>query len=517
MANKSVFASSVGRLLPRTDAENREGAPAYAYEPRHALAQLAVTGTLDRTFYAEPREQLATVLRLAYEVEPTFVAKTAIWSREHGHMKDMPALLLAHLSMLQTADFALAFPRVVTSGKMLRTFVQIMRSGQTGRKSLGTRPKKLVQAWLERASDAEILAAAVGNDPSLADVIRMVHPRPASAERRALWAWAIGKPYDALALPEIVRRFEAFKRDPSGAVPAVPFQLLTSLPLSGAQWAAIGRKAGWHMLRMNLNTFVRHGAFEVEGFAEHVAARLADATAIRKAKVFPYQLMAAHAAAGAGVPAIVRAALQDAMEIAVGNVPKIDGRVVICPDVSGSMSSPVTGYRKGSTTAVRCIDVAGLVAAAFLRADRRTRVLPFAGEVVAVDLNPRDSIATNAAKLAAIGGGATNCSAPIETLVAERAKVDLVVFVSDNQSWVDARAGRGTALMASWAKLKRINPSARLVAIDIQPYGTTQAAEDEDILNVGGFSDAVFETIGRFAAGDLSAEHWVGEIEKISL
>jgi 60 kDa SS-A/Ro ribonucleoprotein len=136
---------------------------------------------------------------------------------------------------------------------------------------------------------------------------------------------------------------------------------------------------------------------------------------------------------------------------------------------------------------------------------------------ISVDLNPRDSIATNAAKLAAIGGGATNCSAPIEQLVAERAKVDLVVFVSDNQSWVDARAGRGTALMASWAKLKRINPSARLVAIDIQPYGTTQAAEDEDILNVGGFSDAVFETIGRFAAGDLSAEHWVGEIEKISL
>jgi len=517
MANKSVFASIVGKLLPRTDVQNREGAPAHAYEPRHALAQLAVTGTLDRTFYAEAREQLDTVLRLACEVDPAFVAKTAIWSREHGHMKDMPALLLAHLSMLQTEHFTRAFPRVVTGAKMLRTFVQIMRSGQTGRKSLGTRPKKLVQAWLEQASVDTILAAAVGNDPSLADVIRMVHPRPASAERRALWAWAIGKPHDVLALPEIVRRYEAFKRDPSGEVPAVPFQLLTSLPLSGAQWVEIGRKAGWHMLRMNLNTFVRHGAFEVEGFAEHVAARLADATAIEKAKVFPYQLMAAHAAAGPAVPAIVRAALQDAMEIAVSNVPKIDGRVVICPDVSGSMTSPVTGYRKGSTTVVRCIDVAGLVAAAFLRADHRTRVIPFEGAVVAVDLNPRDSIATNAAKLAAIGGGGTNCSAPIEQLVAERAKVDLVVFVSDNQSWVDARAGRGTALAAAWAKLKRRNPSARLVAIDIQPYGTTQAAEDTDILNVGGFSDAVFDIIGRFAAGELSAEHWVGEIEKVSL
>ena len=517
MANRSLFASIVGKLLPRTDTVNREGAPAYAYGPRHALAQLAVTGALNQTFYAEAQDQLETVLRLAGEVEPAFVAKTAIWSRERGHMKDMPAPLLAHLSTLATADFALAFPRVVTSAKMLRTFVQIVRSGRVGRKSLGTRPKKLVQAWLERASVEDVLAAAVGNDPSLADVIRMVHPRPASAERRALWGWAIGKPHDVLALPELVRRYEAFKRDPSGEVPAVPFQMATSLPLSGAQWASIGRKAGWHMLRMNLNTFARHGAFEVEGFAEHVAARLMDPTAIRKAKVFPYQLMAARAAADRSVPEIVREALQDAMEIAVANVPVIDGRVVVCPDVSGSMLSPVTGHRKGATTAVRCIDVAGLVAAAFLRADRRTRVLPFADDVVAVDLNPRDTIATNAAKLAAIGGGGTNCSAPIERLVAERAKVDLVVFVSDNQSWVDAGAGRGTATMEAWAKLKRWNPSARLVCVDIQPYGTSQAAEAADVLNVGGFSDAVFEIIGLFAAGRLTADHWVGEIETIAL
>ena len=45
---------------------------------------------------------------------------------------------------------------------------------------------------------------------------------------------------------------------------------------------------------------------------------------------------------------------------------------------------------------------------------------------------------TNAAKLASIGGGGTNCSAPLAQLNAERAKVDLVVFVSDNESWVDA-------------------------------------------------------------------------------
>ncbi len=77
MANKSVFASLMGRLLPRSDAVNHEGAQAYALTPRHALAQLAATGTLHRTFYADAREQLDQVLALAREVEPGFIARTA--------------------------------------------------------------------------------------------------------------------------------------------------------------------------------------------------------------------------------------------------------------------------------------------------------------------------------------------------------------------------------------------------------------------------------------------------------
>jgi 60 kDa SS-A/Ro ribonucleoprotein len=85
MANKSLFASMIGALLPRTDAQNFEQAPAYGYTPRHKLAQLAVTGTLNATFYASAREQLEDVLAVAREVEPAFLAKAAIYGRERGY------------------------------------------------------------------------------------------------------------------------------------------------------------------------------------------------------------------------------------------------------------------------------------------------------------------------------------------------------------------------------------------------------------------------------------------------
>ncbi|HEV2708233.1 MAG TPA: hypothetical protein VGV59_20120, partial [Pyrinomonadaceae bacterium] len=101
----------------------------------------------------------------------------------------------------------------------------------------------------------------------------------------------------------------------------------------------------------------------------------------------------------------------------------------VCVDVSGSMLSPVTGYRKGASSVVRVVDVAALFAASVLRK----------------------------------------------------------------------------------------NPRARLVCIDVQPNQTVQAQEREDVLNVGGFSDRVFDVVAEFAAGRLNANHWVGLIEQVEL
>ena len=211
-------------------------------------------------------------------------------------------------------------------------------------------------------------------------------------------------------------------------------------------------------------------------------------------------------------------ALQDAMEIAISNVPEFPGKVYVFPDISGSMHSPVTGYRQGSTSAVRCVDVAALVAATVLRKNPRAEIIPFESNVVEVRLNPRDSVMTNAQKLANLPCGGTNCSAPLEFLNQRRAEGDLVIYVSDNESWVDAPqygrfGGSATATMKAWSNFRNRNPGARMVCIDIQPYATVQAKERHDILNIGGFSDQVFALVAEFANGNLNANHWIGVIE----
>jgi len=517
MASTTTFRSFVGKLLPSSNAPNAAGAPAYALSAQHALAQYAATGCFNATYYASAEAQLERVIALAYSVSPSFLAQTAIFSRERGAMKDMPALLCAALSVAEPRLCAQIFPRVIDDAKMLRNFVQILRSGVTGRKSLGTAPKRLVKAWLEARSDEQLFRASVGQSPSLADVVKMVHPKPATDARRAFYGYLLDREHQVEQLPAIVQSYRAFKLGRSSLVPDVPFQMLSALPLNAEQWLTIAKNANWQTTRMNLNTFARHGVFTQRSMTTLLAARLRDKSAILQARAFPYQLLAAYRASGADVPSAIREALQDAMEISISNVPTIDGKVYVLVDVSGSMSSPITGHRRGSTTSMRCIDGAALVAAAILRKNPQAEVIPFEAKVVSgLRLNPRDSVMTNAEKLAAIGGGGTNCSAPLSYLNAQKATGDLVVFVSDNESWVDARRGP-TAVMLEWQAFKARNPEARLACIDFVPNATTQAAEGQDILNVGGFSDAVFDLLASFAKGNMQAGHWVSEIEKIAI
>jgi 60 kDa SS-A/Ro ribonucleoprotein len=435
-------------------------------------------------------------------------------------MKDMPALLCAVLARRSVPLLGRVFDRVINDGKMLRIFVQIVRSGAAGRKSFGTAPRRLLRRWLEAREGEVLLRMSVGTKPSLGDVLRMVHPRPSDAGRSALYAYFLGKPHDEAALPDLARRLEAFRRGVPGArgpVPQVPFQMLGGLRLTTAEWAEVAATTSWQTLRMNLNTFARHGAFRVEGVADLVARRIADAAEIARARAFPYQLLAAYHAAATAVPGPVRQALVEAADLALANVPRLPGRVHVCIDVSGSMGGPITGRRRGATTSVRCIDVAALVAAAVLRRNPDAEVLAFNDRAARVVVDPEASVLENAARLSRLLGGGTACGAPLRLLNDRGARGDLVLFVSDLESWADRCSGRATGMLHEWRRFRERNPEARLACIDLQAGATTQAPEGDDVLNVGGFSDSVFEVLEAYASGRLEPGHWVERIEAVSL
>jgi len=293
MANKTLFARMRGALIPQTDTINAEYAPAYAMPPKHALAQFAATGCFGRTFYATEHDQLKQVLALcdqiAREGGAEFIARVAVYSRKQSYMKDMPALLCAWLASREPRLHESVFSQVIDNLTMLRNYVQILRSGVTGRKSLGTAPKRLVREWLAGRDEETLFSASAGQNPSLADIVKMVHPTPANPRREAFYGYMLGRPYNAEALPALVTQFERFKTGDSFDAPDLPFMLLSALPLSEKDWVTIAKNASWQTTRMNLNTFARHGVFADRDAARMIEDRLRDPDQIRRARVFPYR------------------------------------------------------------------------------------------------------------------------------------------------------------------------------------------------------------------------------------
>lgn len=515
MANKNLF-NSRANTTASCNAINNAGGKAYSLVSKAALAQYAMTGCFNNTFYVSDKNQLQNVLELCNKVDAEFIAKLAVYSREQGLMKDMPAVLTAVLSKKDPVLFSKIFNKTINNPKILRTFVQVMRSGAIGRKSLGSKPKKLIQQYLESLTDEQLFKADIGNNPSLKDIIKMVHPKPSSQSRNALYSYLINKNTDSNDLNTIIKVYENFKKNGSGHIPNVPFQMLTSLPLTKDHWKQIASYATWNQVRMNLNTFARHSVFEDNQIVNKLATKLADKNQVLNAKVLPFALYTAYKASHQNVPVEISNALHDAAEHALENIPTFNGKVYVMVDVSGSMQYPITGFSTSRTT---CVDVAAVFASAILRKNPSAEVIPFDIDVhINHSLNPRDSIMTNVNKLATFGGGGTSCSKALEYVNNNNSNGDLVIYISDNESWMDSSAySNSTLTMLEWKKFKSRNPYAKLVNIDIQPNRNTQTPNQKDILNIGGFSDNIFDVIEKFTKFGNNERLWVNLIESVTL
>lgn len=524
MSNKTVFKSTRSVNTPAANTTNLAGGVAYSMTDREALAQLIVTGTFNGTFYSDAKQQIDTVTKLLAKLGPDnaeFIAKLAVYARKYGFMKDTPAFLTAWLSVNGRQYLKAVFDQVIDNGKMLRNFVQIMRSNTVGRKSLGTKSKKLVQEWLNNASTYKLLSASVGNDPSLSDVIKMVHPTPNSPQKEAFFRWILGHKVESVdLLPETVRELIAFRNGDTTEVPKVPFELLTNLELSTNDWKDIAHNAGWQMTRMNINTFKRKGVLNDPDMVRMIAERLADPEAIVNARVMPYQLLTAWLNTGDDIPKSIKDALEKALEVSLNRVPKFTGKTWVFVDVSGSMRGPITGYRSGSTSKVSCVAVASLIASSLLRTNPdNTHVLMFDTKVHTAELDPQASVMENAITISRFGGGGTACQLPLQKLVSSKENGDLIIYISDNESWVGTQEytwgynGRGTEMTAAWELFKKRNPKAKMVCIDLVPNTTTQNTNSSDVLNVGGFNDAVYSVIDSFLEQGDNANFWTDKIE----
>ncbi|HEY1015001.1 MAG TPA: TROVE domain-containing protein, partial [Herpetosiphonaceae bacterium] len=500
---------------------NHEGFPTFERDLRERYVQVLLTNTLSHTFYASQGDNYAQTLTAhgaMIAADPAFAAKAIVYAREQGTMRTQPIIGLVALSLADLGLFRQVFGRVIQTPGDLIDFVQIVRSKQI-RAGMGRSIKDAVNGWLNGLSEYHAIkyGADTAGKFSLRDVLRLTHPQPADERADALfsyladrdaWRDKFGERIPGL-LPQI-HQLELLKRAEEPAeqralieAGRLPYEIVTgAIKPDRETWGYLMRQMPYMALLRHLVTLQRAEILADPAAAAYVAERLGNAEAMRKAKILPFRLHAAWVMfePKAEAELMVKAALEQALEQAFVNLPALPGRVVVSPDVSGSMGGSINYPSK-----VRYIDIAGIFGGALMKASPNASLLPFDTAVREVELTPGEPVMSVTAKIAKLCGGGTAISAPISLLLERREPVDVFIGITDSEEWArDGYGGHG--FLPQWrAYREQVAPNAQAFLITIAPYGHAVAPQAEPGVHyIYGWADHVPAYIARTLAGYAS-------------
>lgn len=480
---------------------NRAGGKAVELSDKETLAKYIVTCTFNDTYYATAKEHVEELKDVISRIsDTTFLAKCAVYSRKVAGLKDMPAFLLNVLYVSDHEMFDKVFPKVIDSGRMLRTFVSVARSPFFNRNLSSRVMRRVFQRWFDSKSGDWLFSNSLGSDPSFKDIIRMTHVK--GNKNQDLFSYILGKEYNVDNLPENLKSYLAWQKDRSLDLPEVNFRLLDSYKLSTNEWTKVMRSCSWNTLRMNLATFTRQEVFKSRDNLKYACEKLQSEM---PKNVFPYEVFAAYKMNEDNL--MLANVLNEVMEKSIENLPEIKGKTLIAVDVSASMSSKLS-----DKSSMKCIDVAAMFGACISRKCESSRVVTFDTDIRSDTTNSKDSILTLAKKLSANGGG-TSISSVLDYIEVKNIKVDNVIIISDNESWADRSSWQGSTFADKWNRMT--TRGMKLISIDLVPNAYTNAPTSrKNNLCVSGFNDSVWGVIKNFLE---NSENFTCQIDKTVL
>lgn len=470
---------------PAGNTENLAGGRAFTQQPKAELVSILLTSTLSDQFYRDGDQTAKRLKELIAGVEDkAFVAKAAIYARQKAGMRSVSHLVAAELAhSVKGAEWTKRF------------YDQVVRRPDDVLEILAcylgtyTRPipnslKKGLGRALARF-DAYQLAKYRRESAifKLVDAVNLLHP-PHSEPLRALvrgelaaaHTWETKLTQAGAAVQEGASKEEVDTRKKEA------WETLIS-----------SRKLGYFALLRNLRNILEQAPESLDA----AMAMLVDDRLIAKSLVLPFRfLTAVEAIESSNLPRAgeVMAALSEAVDKALANVPYLEGRTLVALDASASMAG-------------RPIKIGALFASVLYKQNVNSALLLFSNDAKFVALNRRDSTLTLAGQLerkAQMGG--TNFHAIFETA---KVAYDRIVILSDMQAWTN----HWTPAQAFNAYRKRTNADPYVYSFDLAGYGTLQFPK-RNVYSLAGFSDKALQTM-KFLEEDKNA--LVREIESIQI
>jgi hypothetical protein len=521
-----------------TNARTHEGAPAFVRDSRSELFMLGVTNMVgEDTFYEKAGTRDARFSALVREVATTFEPDWMVgfvgWLRREVGLRSAPLVAACEAVHARLASGLAGDNRAMVNAAISRAdepgeLVAYWRANFGG-----TLPMAVKRGLSDAVNRVYTEFSALKYDtPERAyrfgDVIALVRPTPATAEKRELFEHLLARSrgrdelFRGAGLPMLRARVALGQVDPAArrlmlaGPPGRRLMLADSWEMfraAGMTWEAVPAwldaggngamdKAAWeaiipHMgvfaMARNLRNFDQAGVSDK--VAKQIMRKFEDAELVAKAGIFPYQWLSAYENA----PSVRWSyPLDQALNAAVRCVPELDGDTEILVDTSASM----VRAQYSAMSKMAPVKNAAIFGAALALRNPRARLLGFASGVFEHKVPPGESLVkvvtafTN--RVGEVGHGTDIVNSVRKAL---RAGTRRVFVISDMQTQ-DGSAGYG---------LGDVVPSnVALYGVNLGGYRPTVVpAGDKARFEFPALSDKMFKMVPLLESGRSASWPWL--------
>lgn len=351
-----------------------------------------------------------------------------------------------------------------------------------------------------------------------ADVIQLVHPAADSAKQNALFKYALDRRYSNVeSIPDalnMLQQREALMKLPVSERKATVSINASSIrqgnedvfkqagmtweavsgwlqgPMDAKAWEAVIPSMGYMALLRNLRNFQQAGV-DKKVYRE-VLSKISDSEQVKRSKQFPFRFLSAYQANKDNL--MTAAALEEALEASLDNVPSLTGRTLVLVDRSGSMF----GYHRTDKELTMADKAAIFGSAIALRAENATLV-QFGSKAEEIKFRKTDSVLPMLSKYRSLGG--TSTAAAIKQFYNGH---DRVVVITDEQ--YDLRYNS-----YSWYggnPSEAVPANIPLYTWNLEGYKAGDVSGNQKRHTFGGLTDKAFQQIPLIEAGQNAVWPW---------
>lgn len=533
------YANTPNMTLTNPDTQTAEGGPGWSRDAKSELFLLAVTNMVtEDTFYEKAQARDDRFTQLIHQVaaeDPDWLARLVPYMRNTMNMRSA-SIVLAAETVKEKLGLAAALARGSTidekatdrlPGKVhARDIISsaLQRADEPAemlgywRTKYGRAIPKPVKRGVADAvarlyNERAYVKYGAGEGYRMADVLDIVHPDPKATWQSALFKFMLDERHGRDTEAQLQAHEELLSTVRANRVAmgltTDEFRTAFSIPefvrdagltweqasskygkLDHAFWEAMVPNMGIFALVRNLRNFDDAGVSQATRDA--VVAKLTDAVAVARSRMFPLRFYAAFRE----VKTLYwHQALEQALNLSLTNVPALKGKTLILVDTSGSMDDKLSTRGSLSRQEAACLFGAALA----LRANNPTLV-SFNTASREVFARPGGSVlklSEELRRLPSESGGTETWAA----LAKHFGGHDRVILVTDEQAWSTGWHGYFSNSRPPAPAMEQVLKSVPTYTFNLAGYRAAHLPSGDRRYTFGGLTDAGFTAIELLEAG----------------